>query len=340
MQALLWRGPRAIGIERVEVPRPGPGEVLLQVAAVGICGSELSGYLGQNSLRRPPLIMGHEFGGLVVGRGPDVALPAEGARVVVNPLTHCGTCPYCHGARENLCPQRTLIGAHRPGAFAEYVAVPATCCHLLPEGLGWVEAALVEPLACGVRAVRRAGLAPGERLWIVGAGPMGLMALVAAGQAGIADVVVSDPNPRRLEVLRGFGAASLDPRAVDVVAALRAADGLGVHAAIDCVGLVATRRAAVAALRPGGRAVMLGLHVDETPFAVNDCVRAETEVVGSFSYAVADFQRALALLAAGALRPDPRWLSLWPFADGAGAFEYLLQAGERDAVTKVVLTLA
>ncbi len=337
MRVLMWRGPRQMALETAELPVPGAGEVQLRVPAVGICGSELSGYLGQNSLRVPPLIMGHEFGGEVIARGPGVGAPLEGARVVVNPLTRCGACAYCRAGAENLCPERTLIGAHRPGGFADFVAVPAACCHPLPPGVGWIEASLVEPLACGVHAVRQAGVEAGGCLLVIGAGPMGLMALVAARAAGVTDVHVSDPNERRLEVLRGLGAAILNPAREDVPARVRARYGLGVQACIDCVGLPLTRRQAVAALRPKGRAVMLGLHENESAFAVNDLVRAETEIVGSFSYAAADFARALDLMAAGAVHPDPHWLQVRPLHDGPAAFERLLAAGERDAVTKVVL---
>lgn len=338
MRVLLWTAPGRMEVARAPVPAPGTGEVLVRVRAVGVCGSELDGYLGRNSLRTPPLVMGHEFAGEVVARGPDAAGPQAGAPVTVNPLTHCGRCAYCAGGLENLCPRRELVGAHRPGAFAEYVAVPAACCWPLPDGVDWVRGALAEPVACGVRAVRHAGGGPGRHLLVLGAGPMGLMCVLAARAAGVDDVLVCDLNRRRLEVVRALGADTLDAGSADVVSAARQRWPLGADAAIDCVGATATRRQAIAAVRPGGRAVMLGLHEPETALPVNDLVRAETQVVGTFSYAVADFAQAVGMLERGLVAPDPAvWLQVRSLADGPAVFEHLVGAGTRDAVTKVVL---
>src|SRR3984957_18364334 len=204
MQALVWLGPREM-VERAEpVPQPALGEVLISVAATGICGSELSGFLGHNSLRVPPLIMGHECAGEVVqGAGETFATgePAGiGTRITFNPLIACGTCDRCLAGRPNLCRQRQLIGAHRPGGFAQYIAVPARQCYPLPDQLSLVAGALVEPLACSIRAVIHAGVQPHERLLILGAGPIGLCAVAAARTQGIEQIIVSDLAADRLEI--------------------------------------------------------------------------------------------------------------------------------------------
>src|SRR5262249_54480951 len=138
MKAVVWLGPRRMELQSVPEPTPRPGEAILRVDAVGICGSELSGYLGQNSLRVPPLVMGHEFAGTVGAIGADLVSLRIGDRVTVNPLIGCGECALCRLGLENLCPKRQIIGIHRPGAFAEQVAVPATCCTRLPDGLSQV----------------------------------------------------------------------------------------------------------------------------------------------------------------------------------------------------------
>src|SRR3954453_10983311 len=125
MQALVWTGPRQMAVQDLATPTAQPGEVLLAVDAVGICGSELSGYLGHNSLRVPPLVMGHEFAGTVTATGGHVINLRAGDQVVVNPLIACGECALCRLGLENLCSKRQIIGIHRPGAFAEFVVAPA-----------------------------------------------------------------------------------------------------------------------------------------------------------------------------------------------------------------------
>jgi threonine dehydrogenase-like Zn-dependent dehydrogenase len=159
-------------MEIVEAPVPelSAGEVLIRVERVGICGSELSGYLGQNSLRKPPLVMGHEFAGNVAAAATNVSGVAAGDFVVVNPLLTCGDCVYCRAERDNLCVARTLVGAHRAGAFAEFVTVPAAACTVLTSEATRRWAFLIEPLACAVRAVAHAREVGAKSLLVQGAG--------------------------------------------------------------------------------------------------------------------------------------------------------------------------
>lgn len=244
MPALVWLGPRKMELCEEPVPEPTAGELILAVSAVGICGSELSGYLGQNSLRHPPLIMGHEAAGHIVEIVEPAAL-ADGSpaslqgRVTFNPLSVCGTCEFCLAGLTNLCPKRQLIGAHRPGAFASYVRVPATQCWPVPETLTDVTASLTEPLACAVRAVHQAQVQAGQSLLILGAGPIGLFCLAVARTLGVEEILVSDLSSYRLEIARRWGAtAVLDARKDDVVATIRQSFAHGVTATIDDVHLV------------------------------------------------------------------------------------------------------
>lgn len=322
-----------------EVPRPVPqtADVLIRVSAVGICGSELSGYLGTNSLRRPPLIMGHEFAGSIEELGSQVTGLQPGDRVTVNPLISCGTCPLCRSGRENLCPSRSIVGIHRPGAFAHWVVVPASACHRLPAHVSDVAGTLAEPLACGLRAAELAHIGPAARVLVIGAGPIGLMSLAAARLGGATVIASSDPNPVRREVARAWGATCvIDPRAADPVQSMRdLTDGAGCDAVIDAVGAPETRRQAVQAVRPGGRVVFLGLHDDATELPGNYVVRWEIEVVGSFSYTNANMTAAVRLLANGLLSPDPSWLQERPLAQGDAAFAELID--QPSAIAKVVL---
>jgi len=337
MKAIVWLGPREMETQDVAEPAPGAGEVLLRVGAVGICGSELSGYLGHNSLRVPPLVMGHEFAGEVVALGAEVTGLGPGDHVIVNPLISCGGCELCRSGLPHLCPRRQLVGAHRPGAFAELVAVPAASCTPAPAGLSPVAGSLAEPLACGVRAARVGGVSAGSSVAVFGAGPIGLMCISACRRSGGEVLLAVDMNAGRLETATRWGAgAACDAREADPAAmARREAGGLGVDVAIDAVGATATRRAAVEAVRPGGVVVFLGLHEAESPVQGNLIVRNEVRIAGSFAYTPAEFAEAVGMLAEGDVRPSPDWLEERPLDACADSFRELID--EPPSVAKIVL---
>src|SRR5829696_7118898 len=193
MRAIVWQGPNEMTVEdQPEPPDPGPGELILKPEAVGICGSEVEGYLGHMGNRTPPLVMGHEFAGTVVAGDSELV----GQRVAVNPLSGCGECKLCASGHGNLCRDRVLIGVHVPGAFADFVRVPAADARVLPDGVSSRVGALMEPLANGVHAVRLAP--PGvECAVVIGAGTIGLVALQAALLHRFADVRVVEPQELR-----------------------------------------------------------------------------------------------------------------------------------------------
>jgi threonine dehydrogenase-like Zn-dependent dehydrogenase len=343
MQALVWLGPRDM-VQRAEpMPKLAPGEVLISVAATGICGSELSGFLGNNSLRVPPLIMGHECAGQVVqtagGTFATGVIAATGARVTFNPLIACGTCDQCLAGRPNLCRQRQLIGAHRPGAFAQYVAVPARQCYPLPEQLSLVAGALVEPLACSIRAVALASVQPHERLLILGAGPIGLCAVAAARSQGVEQIIVSDVATQRLKIALRWGACEvINAREQEVLAFVRDRYPGGVDSVIDAVGATPVRIQAIRAVRSGGRVVLIGLHDEESMLPANYLIRQEIKLTGSFAYTETDFTRAIDLLALGVVRPNGDWLEERPLNDGPAAFTELVDGKAKAA--KIILTVA
>ena len=343
MQALVWTGPWQMEMQELPVPEPPAGEVRLQVAAVGLCGSDLSGYIGQNSLRVPPLVMGHEIAGTIdaVGAGTTVLASGEaartGQRVAVNPLISCGTCDLCQAGRQNLCRNRQIVGIHRPGGLAAFVAVPAAQCHAVPAHLSDAEAALAEPLACGIRAVTQTHLRPGEPLLILGAGSIGLLCLVAARGAGAGPVMITDTSEERLKVASRLGATeTVRADQNDVAGAVQAfTGGHGFSAAIDAVGLDSTRTQAVRAVRPGGRVVFIGLHHETSELEANYLVRQEIEVTGAFAYLPEEFGRALTLLGEGSLPGGAGWVSERDLREGAEVFADLV-AG-RGGYVKVAL---
>lgn len=332
MKALVWNGPRSLAVQDLSKPPIAPGEALIEVVLASVCGSDILGYLGQNRLRRSPLIMGHEFCGRVVGTAADVTGLRVGSRVAVNPLLSDGTCAYCRAGRENLCTSRAVLGAHRPGAFAEFVSTPATACYQLADDVDDTHGALVEPLACAVRAVDLAGIGPGHQVLILGAGPIGLLTIAVARRAGAEAIMVSETKPFRRGLARRFGATeAADPLACDIVDWVRnRTDGLGCNEVIDAVGLSVTRDQAVRAVRAGGHVVLVGLHDDNSVLSGRQIVTQEATISGSFAYTRANFAAALALVTDDFLSTDGSWLVTRPLAEGPAIFDQLAN-GSLDA---------
>ena len=304
MKAVVWNGPEEMAIQEVPDPRVEAGMLLVRPDAAGICGSEVEGYLGKMGNRVPPLVMGHEFAGAVVEVGEGVDEELLGRIVAVNPLASDETCRLCRAGLTNLCPRRTLIGIHHPGGFAERVRVPAQNAYPLPEGLPDASrvGALAEPLANGVHAVRlgTAGEEPVEHAVVIGAGTIGLMCLQAAVLSGIPEVSVVEPHAARREAALGLGANAAHASLEEAWEELReTSDGLGADLVLDAAGTEATRRGAVGLLRPGGRAVMVGLYDDETSLGFHGVVRGQICVRGSYAYTAPDYEVALGWLVEG-----------------------------------------
>lgn len=312
MRAMVYTAPLELKILDVDPAVAADDEVLIEVHSSGICGSELEGIRSQSPFRVPPLVMGHEFGGVRVDTGQ---------RVVVNPIVSCGACDLCLMGQANICRSRAVIGIHRPGAFAEHVAVPERCCHPMPDDMSWEQAALVEPLANAVHAWRLVTDRAPARIGILGAGTIGLVALLVSRWRGAAEIAVADLSEDRLEVARRLGAtstgASLEGE-FDVV--------------FDAVGATPTRRASIESLRPGGAAVWLGLHHADPGFDSLAFTRSELAVFGSFAYTDQDFRAAIGL----ARTVDPFWVSTFPLDRGVEIFNELME-GRTDVVKAQLL---
>jgi len=339
MKALVWEAPRAMAMREQAEPVAQPGEVVLKVAYAGICGSELSGYLGHNALRVPPLVMGHEFAGQVVALGAEAQARnpqvTAGQSVTANPLIYCGVCQFCMRGLNQLCIARQLIGAARPGAYAEYVSVPAELVAPLPPGMSLRTGALAEPAAVGVRVGELAGPLAGQAALVVGAGPIGLLALQALRLQGAERIFIADLDPERLAMGAELGGHPLDPRAVDVAKEVRAATGgYGVAVAVDAVGTARTRATCVSATRSAGTLILSGLHEETSPMPAAEIIRRELVVRGSFAYTPANFAAALEHLAHGTMHLDP-WIVEAPLEQGGAWFDRLVDAP--GAVAKVLL---
>ena len=309
MKALVFTAPGVLELLDIPEPEPGPGEVVVQVRAAGICGSELHGARSPG-FRKPPLVMGHEFAGVT----------AAGEAVTVNPIISCGHCGPCQRGLRHVCTERQIIGVHRAGGFAERVAVPASALRPLPPGLPWETAALIEPAANAVHAWNLAGSAlgaggaTGARVGVIGCGAIGLLCVAMAVSAGAGRVEVSDLSPARLAAARRLGAAAGGPELTgeyDVV--------------VDAVGSAVTRAASVAQQRPGGAAVWLGLAEPDPGFDASALVRSEKRILGSFAYSDAEFARAMTLIPDW----DLTWAADYPLAAGAEIFTELMNGGLR-----------
>lgn len=272
-RAALWYGARDVRVVDVEARAPGPGEVAIAVAYCGICGSDLHEYTAgplaipvteahPESGAIAPIVLGHEFCGTVVEVGPGGSSLAPGDRVAVEPHYRCGTCPRCQNGEYNLCRHFGFAGLMGDGGMAERAVVPAYMLHRLPEAVSLEQAALFEPAAVALHALRRAGVRSGETVAVVGLGPIGLLVVMLAVRLGAGRVIATDLHAARLELARALGATDVvpaDPRAAVPHLIRQAAGGEGADVAFEVVGSEATLRACLEATRKGGRVVLVGL---------------------------------------------------------------------------------
>ena len=295
-RAAVLHGPGDLRIESVPVPPLGPGDVLVAVDAVGVCGSDMhyfaGGRNGGNMLKQPT-VLGHEASGVITAVGEEVRLPV-GARVALEPAIGCGDCPTCRSGRYNLCPTGTCFGSPpTDGTLAEHVVAPMRAVHRLPEEIDTELGALIEPLAVAVWAVRRADVRFGHRVLVTGAGPIGILVAQVARAAGATDVVVTDVNDDRLAKAAALGATAT------VNTATHALDLPAMDRLIECSGHSGALRQGIQVLGPGTRATVVGQApptVDGLPLAYLQ--RWEIDLSTAFRYAHA-FPAAIALAATG-----------------------------------------
>lgn len=339
MKALVYYGPRSLRWDEWAERPPGPGEVVMRVAAVGICGSDLHGYTGESGRRTPPMVMGHEATGVVAALGAGVPESWRGARVIMQPFVACGQCDQCRSGRSNLCRSRRFFGGSVSGAMAERLTLPLANLLPLPDTLDFAAGTLTEPLAVALHAARQAGDLRGQAVLIAGCGPIGLLTLIAARRAGARAVVMTDVITRRLETARALGAdAALNPTDERWQEALGEAVGserCEVDVAFDAVGIPATFGQAQGALRPGGLLVAVGgWRSVELNLAL--LVAREITIRGTFNFTLAEFEQARRLLADRAFDPQRLITAVQPLASGAQVFAALAES-QADSI-KVVLS--
>lgn len=299
MQALMYLGPRKIEIQDVAEPEVTDGQVIVKVGAASICGSDLHGFLGNSAKRVPPMIMGHEFTGNIIEIGGGVNQLGIGDRVTINPILSCNRCDLCLAGRTSICPFRTVIGIEHPGAFANYVSVPAEACFKIPDNLGNLEGSMVESLSNALHIFERSLNGFIQSVAVIGAGTQGLLALQVARHIGASRIAITDMVPSRLTLANKLGAThpinvtEINP--VDAV--LDMTDGKGVDLVVEAVGHAATQEQSIKMLRYGGEAVLLGLGAEQ-PMAIDgvEVVNKELMIRGSYAYTSLDFAHSLDLI--------------------------------------------
>ena len=342
LKALLLTAPSQLEFTDCPDPAPGADEVLLRIRACGICGSDIHGWDGSTGRRRPPLIMGHEAAGEIVAVGPAVARWRPGDRVTFDSTIFCGRCPACLAGEVNLCDQRRVVGVapaeyRQHGAFAELLALPARILHALPAALPFDQAAMIEPVAIAVHAVRRVRLAPTDTVVVVGAGMIGLFVIQALRWAGVQRIIAVDLADNRLALARELGATdTLRSDGGDVAAEVaRLTGGRGADYAFEVVGVSATLNLALAVVRRGGAAVLVGNLAARAEFPLQAVVTRELTLHGTCGSA-GEYPLCLDLVARGVIRVAPLVSAVAPLAEGAAWFKRLSARDGRQYM-KVIL---
>ena len=343
MRALAKIRPQPGSIEEIAIaePQAAAGQVLIEVAAGGLCGTDLAIRRWDDDIAAEyapdfPHVLGHEFVGRVKALGPGVGGLAAGQLVAVNPHVNCGRCYYCNLGRHALCEERRIMGCHIAGGLTERIAVPADNVFVLPDHSDPLAAALIEPLTVAAHAVlERVPLAAGDTVLVMGAGPVGLLHLLVARAAGAAEVIVAGvaADAGRLELAKQLGAVAVDQQAEDLQAAVRRVAPRGADVAYDASGHEAALEPALAALRRGGRLGLVGYCHAPAPFHSLPLALDEKEIFGCRAYYRETWLRSTTLAAGMAAELRQLVTHVLPYAEVGQAFELL----DRRQCIKVVL---
>lgn len=333
MKALVYTRP--LGVEIQERPYPqlpeGGNQVVIRIAAAGICGSDMHAFHGHDPRRQPGLVLGHELSGEIVESQSPRFKP--GQRVTANPLITCGQCDYCREGRDNLCSDRHMIGMDWPGAFAEYLAIPASSVVALPDGLSLADAAITEPAATVVHALRltqRAMHTPlaESSVLAIGGGAIGLLTVLVLRAWGCRQITLAETNPLRAGTARQYtGCACINPIENPVEASSH-------KVVIDAVGSAITRKLAIHSVKPGGVVMHIGLQDWDSEIDMRKITLGEIALLGTYTYTMEDFHLTLSMLEQGAFG-TLGWVEQRELTDEQRAFDDL--ESQRVSSAKILL---
>ncbi|HEX9017113.1 MAG TPA: alcohol dehydrogenase catalytic domain-containing protein [Chloroflexota bacterium] len=300
MKAVVYHGGTEVRLENLPVPTAGPGEVLVKTAYAGVCGSDVTIYTGKHKRVKPPITFGHELSGIVEAVGEGVEDLKPGDAVVVEPLVPCGKCYACLSGSYNVCRNLRHLGIDIPGMFAEYVLAGAGKVYKLPDGLSVKDAALVEPTAVGVHAVRRAGARLGHRVTVLGGGPIGLLCAQVARVATASPVEIVEVSDWRLDLARKLGFDPIDAKKTDVLQEVLArTGGKGADVVIETAGVAATAQLLPLLARIHGVVAMVAMPKEPVPVDFTAFDLKEVGFVSSRAYMRPDYETAIELIASG-----------------------------------------
>lgn len=328
MRAAAYTGDGVVSVTDVAPVEPGPNDVVLDVAFVGVCGTDLHIIHGSMDARvSRPLVFGHEMSGTIRQLGSDVSGWAVGDHVTVMPLDWDGTCPACRNGNQHICQNLDFIGIDSPGALQQTWTVPASTLVSLPPSLPLRTAALIEPVAVAVHDVRRSELRAGDRAVIIGGGPIGVLIASVARQAG-AHVAVLEPDPARRELIERLGFLTVDPAAVNVEAWVEEwSGGAGADVVFEVSGAAAAVRSATGLARVRGTIVIVAIHPTPREIDLQRVFWRELRLLGARVYQRTDFERAVELLNADVFDVEAVITSVYPLTDVSAALDEL-QSGK------------
>ena len=338
MKALVYYGTQDMRVSEIEKPEVKKGEVLIKVEACGICGSDVHGYLGVTGRRIPPMVMGHEFTGIVSALGEGVEDVSLGDRVVVYPARFCGRCDFCKVGLTNLCINRTIFGVMNVnGAMAEYVSVPRENILKLPENIDFVKGTFLEPLSVAYRTVKTAGDILNRNILIVGAGTIGLLILQIVKIGGARTVVITDINDTRLGIAKRLGAdLTLNPDREDIKALISQSIPDGIDLAFEAVGLESTVNQALTILKNRGTCIFVGNSMKNITIDMQNIVTRELRILGTYTYTLGEFRESISLL--GKIDVETMLSKVVPLEEGPEIFRELIQKNSN--LLKVVLKIS
>ncbi len=331
MKALLLSEYNKLEVTDIVGPMPGPEELLIQVAACGICGSDVHGYDGSTGRRIPPIVMGHEAAGTVVAVGSAADGFSPGDRVTFDSTVYCGACDFCRAGDINLCNNRQVIGVScgeysRAGAFAEFLTVPARVAYHLPDELSFPEAAMLEAVSVALHGVKVAEMKGDETVLVIGAGMIGLLLLQSARSRGVnaTRVFVADVDPTRLKLANSMGAEATFLASGQALTdeVMKRTQGRGVDIVLEAVGHNETIATAIDCVRKGGTVVLVGNISPQVNLPLQKVVSRQIRLQGSCASA-GEYPEAMRLMAAGKINVASLITAVAPLADGPSWFERL-----------------
>jgi 2-desacetyl-2-hydroxyethyl bacteriochlorophyllide A dehydrogenase len=330
--------PGQIAVETTEIPAPGPNEALIRTLVAGVCGSDLHAAHGRHPFVALPYRPGHEVVGIIEAAGSAATDCTPGQRVIVQPFLPCWACKMCDSGRENLCENLQFFGCGYPqGGMADQFTLPADRLFPVPDDLDDLTAALIEPLATPVHAVRLAGDVTGRSVAILGAGTIGLFTLAVLRAHGAGKIISTDPNPGKRERAAALGAdVTIDARTPDVAGQVRAALGGSADIVFDCVAIQSSLDQAIAIADKGGTVVVVGVPASEVTVPLPIVQDHQIRIQGSATYLPADYRESADLLRTGAVKTADFVTATRPLDQVAEAFD-LASSGDH---VKVLITVA